>query len=176
MDFGGAAPDHHQPVDFVARAKVFDVFLEFLCQVPLGLGVLDVRAVELADVVLVEDRLHRFDGAEQRTRLLEVLRAEDAGFGGGVVGVVGEDVPPAEHDIVQLCQRNKLLDLGDAIFGALAQPDGSHLRERADGGGLAPADQLHAGDKCGGDGTHAGRQHAQLALGGRNLRRTTHEL
>ncbi len=54
------------------------------------------------------------------------------------------------------------------VVRALAQPDGAHLRERADGLGEPAANGFNARDKRGGDGAEADDHHSQLALGGRD--------
>ena len=55
---------------------------------------------------------------------------------GRLVGVVGEDVPSAELELVELRERHEVGDLGRALVGALAEADRPHLRERADGDAL----------------------------------------
>ena len=54
---------------------------------------------------------------------------EDAGRAGGGVAVFFEDVPAAEHDVVETDQTDEVLDLGRAVLGALAEADRAHLRE-----------------------------------------------
>ena len=57
---------------------------------------------------------------------------EHAGALGGHVGVVGERVPGAEHDVVEAGERHEVLDHRRALVGALAEADRVHLGERAD--------------------------------------------
>ena len=78
----------------------------------------------------------------------------------GVVEVAAEDVPAGEDDVVEIGDGGEVFDEGAAIFGALAETDVTHLRERADGLGEAAADCFYAGDECGGDGSHAGNHDA----------------
>ena len=54
----------------------------------------------------------------------------------------------------------EVFDERGAAFGAFAEADGAHLRERADGFGEAAADGFYAGDERGGDGSHAGNHDA----------------
>ena len=51
----------------------------------------------------------------------------------GGVAVFFEDVPAAEHEIVEIGERNEVLDPGRAAFGAFAETDRAHLRERTNG-------------------------------------------
>ena len=64
----------------------------------------------------------------------DVLAAlEHAGAGGGDVGIVRERIPRAEHDVVERGERHEVLDQRAAVVGALAEADGAHLGEAADG-------------------------------------------
>ena len=76
---------------------------DLLGQLHLGRAVLDVGAVEALDVVLVEDGRHRLDRLEEVGDGLDVLVAvEDAALHRRLVGVVGEGVPGAEDDVVEV--------------------------------------------------------------------------
>ena len=100
--------------------------------------------------VAVERGRHRADVAQRLGDLLDVLAAvEHAGALGGDVGVVGERVPRAEHDVVELGDRHEVLDQRAAVVGALAEADRVHQGQRADRLGQAPLDQLDAGDEGG---------------------------
>ncbi len=169
-DLGRAAPDHHQPVGAARLLEVANVLAHLLGQVHLVLALLHVRAVELLHVVLVEDRLARLDRRQEGLHLLEQRAVEHAGFAGGRIHVVFEDVPAGKDQVVELRQGNKVVDLRRAAFGALAQADGAHLGQRTDGAGDSFANGFHAGDKGGRDGAHAGNHDAQLALGGSDFR------
>ena len=76
---------------------------------------------------------------------------EHAGYTGRGVAVFFEDVPAAEHDVVQARERQELVDLRRAAFGALAETNRAHLRERADRLGQTLADGHHAGNRGGAD-------------------------
>ena len=91
---------------------------------------------------------------------------EHAGAGGGDVGVVGEHVPRAPHDVLERGERHEVLDQRAAVLGALAEPDRAHLREAADRQAHAALDELDAGDEGGGDRAEADREHAEAARGG----------
>ena len=130
---------------------------ELLGEVALVLAGLDVRAVEALDVVLVEDGGHGLDGFEEGLDAASSWsRSRTCGVAGGVVEVVGEDVPAGEDDVVERGERDEVLDEGGAVVGALAEADGAHLGDGADGLGEAVADCFYAGDEGGGDGSHAG--------------------
>ncbi len=57
---------------------------------------------------------------------------------------------------------------GVRAFGALSQPNGAQLRERADRRPEAPLHCLDTRDEGGCHRAHAGNQNAQTAIGGRN--------
>ena len=67
---------------------------------------LEVVAVEVAHVALLEHRRHRLDGAQLVAELLEHVLVEHAGTGRGDVGVVGVHVPAPEHEIVEVGERH----------------------------------------------------------------------
>ncbi len=69
---------------------------------------------------------------ERLLHLLEQRLLEHPGLQRGFVGVVFENVPAAEDQVVQAGQRNEILDLGAAAIGALPQADGGQLGERSD--------------------------------------------
>jgi hypothetical protein len=71
---------------------------------------------------------HGADVAQHVGDALEVLAGfEHAGAHRGDVGVVGERVPRAEHDVVEAGERDEVADQRGAVVGALAEPDGGHL-------------------------------------------------
>ena len=128
-----------------------------------------VLAVEALDVLAVERGRHRAHRAERVGDGLEVLaRLEHAGALGGDVGVVGERIPRAEHDVVERGERHEVADQRGAVVGALAEADGAHLGERADRCGLAALGEFDAGDQRGRHGAEADGEHAELAGGGSN--------
>jgi hypothetical protein len=127
VDLRGAAPDHDQAAATVLFLEAADVVHHHLGQVPLGGGLLDVGAVQLLDVLAVEDRLHRLDLLEFLADWGEILRLEHSRVGGRLVGGVGEDVPPAEHQLVEAGQGDEILDQRGFLVSALADPDGAHL-------------------------------------------------
>ena len=97
---------------------------------------------------------------------LDVLAAvEHAGACRGDVGVVGERIPRAEHDVVERGERHEVVDQRLTVLGALAEADRAHLGERADRRADAAPHQLDAGDQGRGDGAEADREHAEASFG-----------
>ena len=90
---------------------------------------------------------------------------EHAGFEGRLVGVVGEEIPTGKDQVVEIRQGNEVLDLRNALVGSLAEPDGSHLRERADRGRGSAADRFNARNHGGCHGTEAHRHNTQFSFG-----------
>jgi hypothetical protein len=87
---------------------------------------------------------------------------------GRLVGSVIENIPPAENQVFQVGQRNKVFDLGAAAFGAFPEAHGSKLRERSDGLPKAALYRFNSRHERGTDRSNAGDQDPQLTSGGRN--------
>ena len=81
--------------------KRADVVDQLLGEILLGLALLDVRTVEPLDVLLIEDGRHRLDGFELVADCVEQRRLEHARGPRRRVAVLLEDVPAAEHDVVE---------------------------------------------------------------------------
>ena len=149
---------------------------DLLGELLLVLAFLDVRAVEPLHVVLSKTAGHgRICSSSGRT-LLEQRRLDDArGLCRGVA-VVFEDVPAAEHQIVERRQRHHVADLRRPALGPFAEANRAHLRQRADGLGKSFANGEHAGDGRRADGAEADEQHAELAARRSNVDGRRHEL
>ena len=173
-DLRAAAPDHDQAAEVVILLEGADVFAQLLGQVALVLALLDVRAVEALHVLAVEDGFPGLDGFELRPDLLEQVLLEHARVLRRLVAVVFEDVPAAEHDVVEVGEGDEVLDQGRAPVGPLAQADRAHLGDRANGAGDALADGEDAGDERGGDGPEADAHHAEFACRGCDFNRFFH--
>ena len=106
-------------------------------------------------------------GRTSRERVGDLLDVpaglEHAGPLGGDVGVVGERIPRAEHEVVERGERHEVPDQRAAVVGALAEADRVHQGERADRLGEPALDELDAGDQRGGDGAQADGEHAEAA-------------
>ena len=146
-----------------------DVVHHHLGVVHLGCRRLDVGSVDALDVLLVEDRLHRLDRRQRLLQLFQQRHFQHARLDRGFVGVVFENVPAADLQVVQAGQRHEILDRRAAAFGALSQPDGSQLGQRTDRFPESALDGFQPGDEGRRDRAHAGNQDPQFALGGRNL-------
>ena len=140
VDLGAAAPHHDEPIELVLLLERADVVHHLLGEVALVLALLDVRTVEPLHVALIEDRRHRLDGFELGRELLEQRRLEHARRPRRGVAVLFEDVPAAEHEIVERRERHDVADLRRSALGALAEADRAHLRQRADRFGEAFSD------------------------------------
>src|SRR5581483_11582421 len=91
------------------------------------------------------------------------------------VAVLFEDVPAAEHEIVERRERHDLVNLRRTPLGALAEAHGTHLRQRSDRFGDSFSYGDHAGDRRGADGAEADQQHAELAARGCDVNGSRHE-
>jgi hypothetical protein len=162
-DLGAAAPYHHQPIELVIALELADVGDHLLGEILLVLALLDVRAVESLDVALIEDGRPRPDFLELGTHPIEQRRLDDASGPRRGVAVLFEDVPAAEHQIVQRGERHDIADSRRAILGSLPEADGAHLGERADWFGKAVADGEDAGDCRGADRAETNQQDTEFA-------------
>ena len=132
VDLGAAGPDHDEAIAAVLFLERADVGDHLFGEVALVLALLDVGTLQPLDVALIEDRGHRADRLELAADLIELRCLEDAGRARGGVAVVFEDVPAAKDDVVEIGERDELLDLRRAAFGAFPETDGAHLRQRSD--------------------------------------------
>ena len=167
-DLSRSAPNDDHAADRLLER--LNIGAELVGEVHLVLASLDIGAVQALDVVLVKNCRHRLDRFEVGANRFELVPLKHLGVGGGLVDVIVEDVPAGKDDIVQVGQRHEVLDQRRVSLGALAQPNRSHLRERADRLGQSLADRLNSGDQCSGDGAQADDHNSQFALSGLNLR------
>ncbi len=170
IDLGRSAPHHHQPIAAVVLLEALDVLDHLVGEIGLRLARLLVRRGELLDVFLIEHRRHRLDRRQEVLQRRQVLLRQHPGLGRRHERVVGEQIPAAEHDVVELRERNELTDERRARISPLAQPDRAHLGQRADRLGRAAPDRLDPGHEGGRDRAHAGGQDAELAGGRLDVR------
>src|ERR1700722_7737160 len=137
--FGGAAPDHHEAVGFALLFEVANVFAKPFGKFKFIFSFFDVGTGKILDVMLIERGLHRLDSLQEFLDLIEVFRFQNTGFGGGLIGVVGENIPAAEDDVVEFGEGDELVNFRRAALGAFAEANGAELRERAYGRGFAAA-------------------------------------
>ena len=103
----------------------------------------------------MDSRKGRIDSSWSRSRTCGGL--------GGVVEVAAEDVPAGEDEVVELGDGGEVFDEGRVVVGALAEADGAHLGDGADGLGEAAADGFYAGDEGGCDGSHSWDHDAEFS-------------
>src|SRR5206468_1077390 len=93
----------------------------------------------------------------------EQRRLDHAGRPGSRVAVVVENVPSAEHEIVEARERNDLADFWRTPFRPFSQTDGTHLGQRTDRRGDSLADGEDSGNRRGADGAEADEQDAKFS-------------
>jgi hypothetical protein len=98
------------------------------------------------------------------------LRRQDAGRQGAAVGVVGEEIPAAEHQVREGRERHDVGDRGMAAVAAMAAGQLQPLGESAIGLGEAFVDEGHPGDQGGGHRPKAWQEDAELPLRQRDSR------
>ena len=154
--------------------EALDVVAQLFGELALVRAFLDVRAVEPLDVTSIEHRRPRLDRLQLRLDLFEQRRFEHAGGLRRFVRILLENIPAAEHDIIERRKRHEILDERRAAFGPLPEPDRAHLRQRADWLGEPAPHGEHAGDRRRADGAHANEQNAQFPCRFRDFRRIFH--
>src|SRR5580704_1510856 len=174
--FGRAAPDHDQAVGFAFLLEVADVFAKLFGELKFIFGFFDVGAGKILDVMLIESGLHRLDGPQEFLDLIEVFGLQDTRLSGGLIGVVGENIPAAENNVVEFGEGHQLANLRRAAFGAFAKANGAQLRERADRRGFAAANQFNSCHKRGAYGSHSRREDAQSSFGRSNIYGPAHSI
>ena len=155
-----------RPFSALNLPDVRDHLVREVLLVPAGLH---VRARQTLHVPLVEDRGPRRDRLELGLDLVEQRGLEHAGRARRLVAVLAEDVPPAEHDVVEGCEGKHVGDPRRPSVGAFAESDRAHLGERSDGLREALADGVHPGDEGRADGAESDEKDAEFALCWRNL-------
>src|SRR5262249_50438719 len=98
-------------------------------EVALVLSLFNVGALEALDVSPIEYRRHRSDRFELVAYAIELAALEHPRRTRGSVTILLEDVPATKDDIIEIRQRNELVDLRGASFGPLSQADRAHLRQ-----------------------------------------------
>src|ERR1035441_6320526 len=80
---------------------------------------LDVRPVDLLDVLVIEYSLHRGDGAETLLHFVEQVALEHARIAGSRVHVVFKNIPAGEDQIVESGERDKFVNFRRAAISAV---------------------------------------------------------
>ena len=115
---------------------------------------------------MIKGRLHGLDGGEKCFYFPKVLRIEHARVCGGLVGVVGENIPAGKNQVVQSAQWHKGFDRRSAPVGPFAEADRAQLGQRAHRLRLSGPHQLHAGHEGRAHGAKSGKQNTEFSLGG----------
>ena len=173
-NLGRGAPTGHEPRNLLRFAEILNVVFQLQCQFVLVLRLFDVSSVEPLYVFAVERRFHRLDGFQERLHFLQVLIIQNAGFFRGLVRIILEKIPASKNQVIEVCQRNQLLNQRRVVVGALAKTNRSELSKRPYRLGFSFADQLHAGHQRRAYRAHSGQQHSQFSFGRRNLSRLFH--
>jgi hypothetical protein len=169
-DLGRGTPDDHDPVAIVGGLEVTNVPLKSLDVLTLAGAGLDVRALQPAHVVLVEHGGHRLNRLELVGDRLDVrVAVEHAALDGRLVGVVSYRIPGAEDQLVDAGQGHEVPDQRRAGVGPLAEANGAHLSQRADGLSQTALRQLDAGDEGRSHRAEANGEDAHPAGGGRDF-------
>ncbi len=113
-------------------------------------------------VVVLEHGRHGLDRREELGNRLDVLLLQHAGLPRRRERVVRDGIPGAKNDVLEVRERDKVLDQRRTIFGPLPQPDGRGLRYRADRLRQPAADTLDSCDERRGHGAKAGRENTEL--------------
>jgi hypothetical protein len=162
VDLRAAAPHHHEALERVLFLELSDVFSKLIGEISLVASLFDVRSVEALHVLPIEHGRPGADLFELRTDLIEEIRSEHAGSLRRFIRVVFENVPAAEHHVVERCERHEVPDERGTRFGTLPETHGAHLRERSDRLRETPPDGQHAGDRRRAYRPHADEHDAQL--------------
>src|SRR5262249_27025716 len=124
---------------------------------------------------LVESAGHGHEFGELVADGTDVSLFEDCAAACDRKGVIGKDVPRAEYEIRQAREREQVVDERDTLLGALPEPDGSKLRQGADGRSETTACEQAPRDERRGDGAEARQKHTELPARRRNLPRRSLE-
>ncbi len=128
-NFSGPAPYHHQARRSRGFPELPDILHQHFRLVHFRTTGFDIWSVQPLHVVLVEHSLHRLNRFQRLANFFEQRRLQNIGIGSGLIGVIVENVPAPEYQVLNLGQWNKVLNARRPAVGTLAQPDRSQLRE-----------------------------------------------
>ena len=137
-------------------------------------ALLHVRSVEPLDVPPIEHRRPRPDLLQLVTNLRQQRRLEHARGARRRVAILLEDVPSAEHEIIQRGKRHHLADFGRAALGPLAEADRSPSGSAIRSAWPAPCGWQTSRDGRGADRAETDEQNAQPAACRGNFGRRGH--
>jgi hypothetical protein len=120
--------DSHVDTDAEARSFLPDI---------------DIRPLQAANVLRIEDGWHRLHGAKEVLHGVQMVAIQHPSVYGALIAIVRDRVPGTEDNILEACERDEVLDLGGPPVGALSESDGIELGRRADGLSQAAAGGFH---------------------------------
>ena len=166
VDLGRSGPQHHDAGAVVLLLELSDVLAQLFNHLPPRLAVFHVVAVETLGIVLVESRLHGFDGLQLIAHGQDVFLLEHFGIHGSLEGILRINIPTAKDDIVELGQRHDVGIVQIAFLFAAPYPYFVILCHAADRLGQALSRHEHARHERGGYGSTAHDHDSQFALCG----------
>ena len=122
--FGTCSPQHSNTLAVIGCLEVTDILTQLLCHFPASSSLLNIRTVQTFCKIVVECSRHRLDGLQFVFYQIQVFLFQNLGIHSSFVGVVRENVPTAENDIIQISQRHYVFD---KFFFAILHAHSSHL-------------------------------------------------
>src|SRR6185437_16177566 len=107
---GRSTPDYHYAVELVLCLEITNVLTQLLREITLRLARLDVGPVDARHVMIVEYSRHRLDRRQKVRDRSNVLLFENPRLANGRQCVIRNRVPGTEHDVIQIRERNEVLD------------------------------------------------------------------
>ena len=133
--FGRGRPAHHQPVHPLLGLKGIDIFHQLVGQIHFMRTFFHMGTIKIFHIVPVKNSRHWNDAFQFLFDPVDMARFQHHGLAGGLVSRVGEDIPAAENQVLQVGQGNQLLHREDTFLGTLAQADFSRLGHGTQGPG-----------------------------------------
>jgi hypothetical protein len=109
-NFSRRCPDHYYSRTAVLPFPFRYFGDQLLSQLKLVRPGFDIDSIKALYVVLIEDRLHWLDLLKLRLQLLQQVFLQHPGMHRRLISGVFENVPGAEDQVFQLCQRNKIFN------------------------------------------------------------------
>ena len=162
--FGRGTPDHYQPVAIIDLFEAPDIVPNCLHGSKLRARNFGIGPVDSPHVIVVEHCRHGLDRLQEIGNGLQLFVAvQNACLDRRFVGVVGDGVPRAEYQLVELCQLGEVAYQRSPLFGPLAEADGRHLGDRAKRPTCPTPDVFDTGNKCRRHRSQTNQQDAKFA-------------
>ena len=166
IDFCRCSPKHHDAGTALLRLEAADIFAQGLHHLPTGLTWLYIIAVQAFGIVLVKGRRHRYNLFQLGAHGFYVFLLQHFSVHCSLVSVLGIDIPAAENDIVQLCQRDNLVVFQVSFVLALANTYFIVLCHGTDGLGETLSGHKNASHESSGDSAITNDENAQFSFCG----------